>query len=83
MARLDGIYRAVVTNNADPSGAGRVQARLPSAAGGVTAWALPCRPPTAAGAGRLHMAAKPAVGDTLWVMFEGGEAARPVWLGVL
>jgi hypothetical protein len=38
------------------------------------AWALPCLPPGGA--------ATPAIGDLVWVTFEGGDTDYPIWVGV-
>jgi hypothetical protein len=64
------IYRATVLNTDDPTGTGRVQVMVPSVGGQTSGWALPCAP-----------LPKLSVGDTVWVMFEGGDPARPVCMG--
>jgi hypothetical protein len=71
-----GIYRATVLNNQDPEQRGRVQVLVPAIAGQGSGWAAACRP--VGGGGQV-----PAVGDTVWVMFENGDPSYPVWLGVM
>lgn len=67
-----GIYRGTVLNTQDPSGAGRVQVLVPAVSGQTSGWALACEPMP-----------KFQAGDTAWVMFEAGDAARPVCIGRL
>lgn len=78
MPAFHGLYRASVVNTGDPMGQGRLQVQVPAVSGGASQWALPCRPPAT-----MRQPAAPAVGATVWVMFEGGDASRPVWMGVL
>lgn len=78
MAQFDGIFRATVLNSLDPMRQGRVQVSVPAVSGGATQWALPCREP-----GTGLQRPTPNTGDTAWVMFEGGDPTRPVWLGVM
>jgi hypothetical protein len=75
MSRFAGVYRAVVVDNVDPLKQQRLKVRIPEVSPGVDQWAMPC---TSGGQTVL-----PSVGATVWVMFEGGQADRPVWLGVL
>jgi hypothetical protein len=71
----DGIYRGVCSDNQDPEQLGRITVRVPTVYGnGVSGWALPSLPP-----GWTEL---PAVGDQVWVVFEGGRSSYPVWLGV-
>ena len=74
-ARASGIYRATVLNSQDPEGRGRIQVLVPAITGQGSGWAMGCFTPGAA------MTA-PRVGDAVWVMFENGDPAFPVWLGV-
>ncbi|WP_426959882.1 phage baseplate assembly protein V [Muricoccus radiodurans] len=78
MGSFNGLYRASVVNNADPLSQGRVQVSVPSVSGGGGQWALPCRPPQAG-----RQPPTPQIGAAAWVMFEGGDPSRPVWMGVM
>jgi Type VI secretion system/phage-baseplate injector OB domain len=73
---LFGLYRAVVTDADDPERRRRVRVRVPNVAIDTELWALPCLPVGAAGAA-------PAVGSTVWVLFEHGAPEDPVWIGTL
>jgi len=69
-----GIYRGTAMNTADPMMRGRIQVSVPSVAGGGgTNWAEACRD--------FKSTSTPPVGTTVWVMFEGGDVSRPVWVG--
>ena len=72
---LFGLYRGRVINATDPQGRRQLQVEVPSVLGTNALWALPCVPPGSR--------AKPAMGTTVWVMFENGDPSSPVWLGVL
>ncbi|WP_426955978.1 phage baseplate assembly protein V [Muricoccus radiodurans] len=82
MTQFHGLYRATVTGTADPMKQGRVQVTVPDT-GTAGEWALPCRTPGSVIAGRRFMDRVPTMGATVWVMFEAGDPARPVWLGIL
>jgi hypothetical protein len=74
--RFYGIYRGVVTSSNDPTNQKRLKLNVPQVLGNEeTGWAWPFRP---AGV-RIEA---PVVGQGVWVMFEGGDASYPVWLGV-
>jgi len=76
-----GCYRATVTRNDDPQSRGRIQAICPSVGHDQAPdlWI----DPSFAGAGVEHgFFWPPEVGDSVRVMFENGDAARPdVYLG--
>ena len=72
MAQLFGIYRAIVVNTDDPDGQRRLLVNLPGVLG-TAVWALPCVPAASR--------AIPRAGSFVWIQFEAGDAARPVWVG--
>ena len=50
-SRYFGKYRAVVTDNADPTSRGRLQVRVPAVLGDLAVWAMPCVPYAGDGVG--------------------------------
>lgn len=77
--RYYGKYRGVVQDNEDPRGMGRVRALVPEVlVDQLTPWALPCAPFAGAGAGQYTI---PAVDSGVWIEFEAGDPARPLWTG--
>lgn len=70
--RFFGIYRGVVADTADPMTKGRAKIVVPQIlADNPTQWAWPVS--------GLEIA--PKVGDGVWVLFEGGDPAYPLWVG--
>ena len=70
---LTGKHRGIVRNNVDPSGIARLQVEVPSVSGDAV-WAMPCVPFVAG----LKL---PPIGTNVWVEYEAGDAARPIWVG--
>ncbi len=69
-----GPYRGIVTDNDDPSGLMRIKAHVQEIFGEVeTPWASPCVPP--------GVRSVPDVGAIVWIEFEAGDPARPIWMG--
>jgi hypothetical protein len=76
-----GKYRGTVVANNDPERQGRLKVRVPEVLGqGTTKWAVPCVPYAGKRAGFY---AVPSAGTTVFVEFEAGDLARPVWTGAL
>lgn len=70
---LYGLYRGRVVNTFAPPMKGRLMVCLPAVAGAATSWSEPCRD---------HKSnATPPAGSAVWVMFEAGDVAHPVWMG--
>jgi len=78
--RYYGKYTAFVTDNSDPENRGRLRLQIPAVLGSVVSgWALPCAPfGGVAGQGIFFV---PDVGAGVWVEFEGGDPAYPIWVG--
>ena len=72
MAKLFGIYRAVVVSADDPARRRRLLVTLPEARSEAL-WAEPCVP-----AGSRAM---PRAGAIVWIQFETGNVDKPVWIG--
>ncbi|HLL00122.1 MAG TPA: phage baseplate assembly protein V [Myxococcaceae bacterium] len=79
MTLLFGKYRGKVVNTLDPNKLGRVKVTVPAVFGaGVSHWAMPCVPYAGPGVGLLLL---PRIGTSVWVEFEGGDPASPIWTG--
>jgi hypothetical protein len=78
MASFYGLYRGVVASSTDPQLRGRLQIRVPAVAGNDLLWAPILQPFTG---GAVAMSAPGTVGASVWVMFESGDASRPVVMG--
>lgn len=72
-ARFYGIYRGQVVDNTDPLLRMRLRIRLPDILGDQEVWAEPCIP--------VGVSVAPTIGNVVWIMFEGGDASHPVWIG--
>ena len=78
-AQFYGKYRGVVTDVDDPESMGRLRASVPEVLEAVESpWALPCAPYSGDGVG---VYAVPPVGAGVWMEFEAGDPARPIWSG--
>jgi hypothetical protein len=70
-----GVYRGVVVDNADQTGAGRLKVKIPQILGNQsTDWIWPKETSSL-------KTDVPVKGQGVWVTFEGGDPAYPVWLG--
>jgi uncharacterized protein involved in type VI secretion and phage assembly len=74
-----GKYRAVVTDNNDPEGIGRLMLQVPAVMGETeVGWALPAFPFAGDGHGQVML---PEVGAMVWAEFEAGNPDFPIWSG--
>jgi uncharacterized protein involved in type VI secretion and phage assembly len=79
MSQYFGKYRGTVMNNADPMQIGRLLLDVPDVLGlSTSSWAMPCVPFAGVQSGFYAM---PAIGDSVWVEFEGGNRDLPIWVG--
>jgi uncharacterized protein involved in type VI secretion and phage assembly len=77
--RFYGKYRAIVVDVDDPESLGRIRAQVPEVLGALDSpWALPCAPYAGPGVGAYLV---PPVGAGVWIEFEAGDPARPIWTG--
>jgi uncharacterized protein involved in type VI secretion and phage assembly len=73
-----GKFRGLVTDNVDASKRGRLKVRVPAVLGDAETWAMPCVPYAGKEVGFFML---PETGTGVWVEFEGGDPARPIWTG--
>jgi uncharacterized protein involved in type VI secretion and phage assembly len=71
-----GVYRATVSDTADPQGQRRVKVAVPTALGRKQIWARVTAPP-----GRKHRV--PTPDDEVLVAFEAGDSRQPYVIGWL
>jgi hypothetical protein len=76
--RYFGKYRGTVSNNDDPTSRGRVKVRVPAVLDSLEVWAMPCVPYAGNGVGSYIT---PETGSGVWIEFEGGDPAYPIWTG--
>lgn len=73
--RYYGVYRGTVVSNADPLNSRRLRLKVPQVfADQTTDWAW-CKDSST-----THFTT-PAIGQGVWVMFEGGDPSFPIWTG--
>ena len=74
-----GKYRGIVSNITDPQNVGRIRAKVPAIFGEEESpWAMPALP----FAGPKHgLVLLPEVNDGVWIEFEAGDPASPIWSG--
>lgn len=77
MSARYGKYRGTVVDNVDPGGRGRIQVHVPNVSD-TSFWAVPCLPAGGPPQAQFH---PPPIGAGVWVEFEGGDPASPVWAG--
>ena len=75
-----GIYQGVVCNIKDPEKRGRIKVKCPDVLIGetVSAWCDPCINVAVDNGGDIAI---PPIDEAVWIMFIGGDANKPVWLG--
>jgi uncharacterized protein involved in type VI secretion and phage assembly len=79
MERQLGKFRGTVSDNGDPNNQGRIKAKVPAVLQDVeSGWALPATPYAGPGVGTWAI---PPVGAGVWIEFEGGDVAYPIWSG--
>jgi phage baseplate assembly protein gpV len=77
--RFYGKYRGIVQDVDDTKKLGRLRALVPEVYGDeVSPWALPCVPFAGAKHGMVWL---PEPNDGVWIEFEAGDPARPIWCG--
>jgi len=75
-----GKYRGFVADHNDPEHRARLRLTVPSVLGAeATGWALPCMP--FGGLADQGQFTVPEPGAQVWVEFEEGELAHPIWTG--
>jgi hypothetical protein len=72
--RYYSIYRAIVTNNQDPSNLGRIQVQCGTTQGASDVWVKPSFDGAAAGRGTFFV---PEVGDVVFISFYEGDPLNP------
>jgi hypothetical protein len=74
-----GKYRGIVVDNQDPNNQGRLKANVPAILQDVpSGWAYPALPYAGPGVGVWTI---PPVGAGVWIEFEAGDVANPIWSG--
>lgn len=76
LGRYYSSYRAYVTKNVDPQGQGRIKVCVPEV-NGVILWAISKGQHGGFNSGFKYLT--PAIGDIVWVEFEGGDLSKPIW----
>lgn len=72
-------YRGIVIDTQDPEKRGRIRAQVPEIfEDSEIGWAHPAVPYSGNQTG-FHMI--PSVGSNVWIEFEAGDSARPIWSG--
>jgi uncharacterized protein involved in type VI secretion and phage assembly len=78
MKPVFGKYRGKVIDNEDPLSRGRICAQVPAISDKPLTWAEPCTPYAGPKVGWFAI---PPLGANVWIEFEGGESAYPIWSG--
>lgn len=71
-----GVYRAIVADTSDPQKQKRIKVQVPQVLFDTeSGWAWPIGPTSGTSV------STPAVGDGVFIVFEGGDPSFPLWLG--
>ena len=73
-----GKYRGKVVTNIDPLFLGRLMVSVPAIEAVTNTWAMPCVPYAGQNVGFYVM---PPIGADVWIEFEAGDPAYPIWSG--
>jgi hypothetical protein len=73
-----GMYRGVVMKNKDPEGHRRIQVKIPQLGGDTVTQDWPWAWPSFNSGQRPYL---PEVGEGVWIQFESGDPAYPIWTG--
>lgn len=77
IGRYYGTYRALVLDNEDGINMGKILVQIPFVQSGIEVWAYPKSIGGGLGYGFKYL--MPPKGEFVWVEFEYGDPARPVW----
>ncbi len=77
-SRLYGIYAAEVVSTQDLTQAGRLLVKVPSVSATAQVWALPSAPYVDGTVASIKL---PPAGSLVWVEYQAGDPALPVWVG--
>ena len=73
------MVKAIVVDNKDPLNMGRIKVTCPIAYGdSISPWCSPCIQFLGDNSSITKM---PQIGDSLWILFENDDIARPIYLG--
>lgn len=80
--RYYGKYRGTVVNNVDPLFQGRLLVEVPDVLGlAPSSWAVACVPLAGPTGPPMGVYLVPPIGAGVWVEFEQGDPALPIWVG--
>ena len=80
--RFYGKYKGTVAINNDLEGRGRICALVPSVLGPAPSnWCEACAPLAGVTGFPMGVYMVPPLGAGVWIEFEGGDPARPIWTG--
>lgn len=71
---FSGVYRATVRDNRDPQKQRRLQVEISTSIGSYSGWVSAMEPANIS-------TEVPSIGQGVWVLFQAGDHAYPVWFG--